>query len=158
MMLPVPEPIQKRNAVSGAMRVICFGRFSMIRAAIATIQSMPPAACMRAAVVTTARMIATAAAGGSPGASPKMKTSTNVPRPPQSPTPTPPARVPMTMAPTTTRASRTKLTLMASPSVRWGAVHDVEHCVSSAEATGAYASRRFACASVIFGPRVSAAS
>ena len=119
MMLPVPEPMQKRNAVSGAIKVICLGRFSMIRAAIATIQSIPPAACMRAAVVTTARMIATAAAGGSPGASPKMKTSTNVPRPPQSPTPTPPARVPMTMAPTTTRASRTKLTLMASPSVRW---------------------------------------
>ena len=67
MMLPVPEPTQKRNAVSGAIRVICFGRFSMIPAATDTIQSMPPAACIIAAAVTTARMIASAAAGGSPG-------------------------------------------------------------------------------------------
>src|SRR6188508_2073807 len=119
MMLLVPAPIENRNAVIGAMNVICFGRFSITPAATATIQSIPPAACIIAAEVTTARMMATAAAGGSPGASPKMKTRTNVPSPPQSPTPTPPARVPMTMAPTTTRASRTKLTLMASPSRWW---------------------------------------
>src|SRR5688572_27658912 len=35
-----------------------------------------------------------------------MKTSTNVPSPPQRPTPTPPALVPITMAPSTTSASR----------------------------------------------------
>ena len=94
MMLLVPAPMENANAVSGAIRVICFGRFSMIFAATATIQSMPPAACIIAAEVTTARMIASAAAGGSPGASPKTKTRTKVPRPPQRPTPTPPARCP----------------------------------------------------------------
>ena len=99
MMLLVPAPMEKRKAVRGAISVICFGRFSMTPAATETIQSMPPAACIIAADVTTARMIARAAAGGSPGGSRKMKTSTKVPRPPQSPTPTPPARVPMTIAP-----------------------------------------------------------
>src|SRR6478752_4604129 len=113
MMLLVPAPIEKRKAVSGAMRVICLGRFSMTFAATETIQSMPPAACIMAAEVTTARMIASAAAGGSPGGSRKTKTSTKVPRPPQRPTPTPPARVPMTIAPSTTSASSTKLTLMS---------------------------------------------
>ena len=116
MMLLVPAPIENTNAVSGAIRVICFGRFSMTLAATATIQSMPPAACIIAAEVTTARMIASAAAGGSPGASPKTKTSTKVPRPPHRPTPTPPARVPMTIAPRTTSASSTKLTLISLPS------------------------------------------
>ena len=116
MMLLVPAPMENRNAVSGAIRVICLGRFSMTLAATATIQSTPPAACIMAAVVTTARMMAMAAAGGSPGASPKTNTRTKVPRPPHRPTPTPPARVPMTMAPRTTSASRTKLTLMSFPS------------------------------------------
>ena len=116
MMLLVPAPMENKNAVKGAIRVICLGRLSMTLAAIATIQSTPPAACIMAAVVTTARMMASAAAGGSPGASPKMKTRTNVPRPPHRPTPTPPARVPMTIAPRTTIASRTKLTVMSFPS------------------------------------------
>src|SRR6478609_3741259 len=116
MMLLVPAPMEKRNAVSGAMRVICLGRFSMTFAATETIQSMPPAACIMAAEVTTARMIASAAAGGSPGGSRKTKTRTKTPRPPQRPTPTPPARVPMTIAPSTTSASSTKLTLMSNPS------------------------------------------
>src|SRR6478609_2837846 len=120
MMLLVPAPIEKRKAVSGAMRVICLGRFSMTPAATDTIQSIPPAACIMAAEVTTARMIARAAAGGSPGGSRKTKTSTNVPSPPQRPTPTPPARVPMTIAPSTTSASSTKLTLISIPSRRWG--------------------------------------
>ena len=62
-MLPVPAPTQNANAVSGAIRVICFGRLSITFAATNTIQSMPPAACISAAVVTTARMIATAADG-----------------------------------------------------------------------------------------------
>ena len=57
-MLLVPAPMENRNAVSGAIRVICFGRFSMTLAATATIQSTPPAACIMAAEVTTARMIA----------------------------------------------------------------------------------------------------
>src|SRR5918993_1123748 len=90
MMLPVPEPTQNRNVVRGAMTVICLGRFSITRAATATIQSIPPAACINAAVVTTARMMAMAAAGGSPGASPKMKTRMKVPYPPPNPPPTPP--------------------------------------------------------------------
>src|SRR5215203_2993744 len=115
MMLLVPAPIENMNAVNGAMSVICLGCFSMTRAATDTIQSMPPAACIIAAVVTTARMMASAAAGGSPGASPKMKTSTKVPRPPHRPTPTPPARVPMTMAPRTTTASSTNDTLISFP-------------------------------------------
>ena len=46
----------------------------MIPAATFTIQSIPPAACISEAAVTTARMIATAAAGGAPGASRKTKT------------------------------------------------------------------------------------
>src|SRR4051794_39167258 len=115
MMLLVPAPTEKMKAVNGAMRVICFGRFSMTPAATETIQSMPPAACIMEAAVTTARMIAIAAAGGSPGTSPKTKTSTNVPRPPHRPTPTPPALVPITMAPRTTRASSTNETLMSLP-------------------------------------------
>src|SRR4051794_951750 len=115
MMLLVPAPTEKMKAVNGAMRVICFGRFSMTPAATETIQSMPPAACIMEAAVTTARMIAIAAAGGSPGTSPKTKTSTNVPRPPHKPTPTPPALVPITIEPRTTRASSTNETLMSHP-------------------------------------------
>ena len=76
---------EQRTRSSGAIRVICLGRLSMTLAAIITIQSMPPAACIMAAAVTTARMIATAPAGGSPGASPKMNTSTKTPAPPQRP-------------------------------------------------------------------------
>ena len=85
-MLLVPAPMENPNAVSGAISVICLGRLSITRAAIITIQSMPPAACIIAAAVTTARMIATAVAGGSPGASWNTKTSTPTPRPPHSPT------------------------------------------------------------------------
>jgi hypothetical protein len=53
MMFPVPEPTQKANAVRGAMTVICLGWLSITRAAMATIQSMPPAACISEAAVTT---------------------------------------------------------------------------------------------------------
>ena len=113
----MPAPTEKRKAVSGAIRVICFGRLSMILAATSTIQSIPPAACIMAAAVTTARMMAMAPPGGSPGASWKMKTSTNTPRPPHRPTPMPLTRVPIRMHTRTTSASSTNLTAsMPGPS------------------------------------------
>ena len=160
MMLLVPAPIENRNAVNGAMTVICLGRLSMTLAAIATIQSTPPAACIMAAEVTTARMMASAAAGGSPGASPKMNTRTNVPRPPHRPTPTPPARVPMTIAPRTTSASRTKLTVMSFPSfLRFAPSGQVvSHCTSARASTTAQASATSSLASSRRGRAASRAS
>src|SRR5436190_12692974 len=108
-MLLVPAPTENRKAVSGARRLICFGCLEMMPAATFTIQSMPPAACISDADVTTARMMKIAEIGGSPGFSWKMNTSTVTPRPPHTPTPIPPARVPIRIAARTTTASRTNL-------------------------------------------------
>ena len=65
---------------------------------------MPPAACIAAAAEITATMISIALIGGSPGSSPKRKTRTSVPTPPQSPSPMPPERTPRAMKPITTSA------------------------------------------------------
>ena len=81
-----------------------------------TSQSMPPAACIAPAAVTTARMMSMALPGMEPGAMPKMKTRMNTPRPPQMPRPMPPVRTPMMMQTATTRNSRMNETVsMASP-------------------------------------------
>ena len=53
----------------------------------------------------TAMMINIALIGGSPGSSPKPKTRTTVPTPPQSPSPIPPDRTPRAMKPMTTSPS-----------------------------------------------------
>ena len=50
-------------------------------------------------------MISIALTGGSPGSSPKTKTRTSVPTPPQRPRPMPPERTPSAMNPMTTRPS-----------------------------------------------------
>ena len=107
MMLLVPAPTEKTNAVSGASSVICLGCFAMIPAATVTIQSMPPAACISEAAVTTARMIEHRRDRRLTRRFLEDEDEDGTPRPPQSPTPTPPARVPITIAPRTTRASRT---------------------------------------------------
>ena len=70
-MLPVPAPRQNTNDISGASSVTCFGWLRIALAAIATIQSMPPATCIVAAARITARMIRIASIGGEPGSSPK---------------------------------------------------------------------------------------
>ena len=66
---------------------------------------MPPAACIAADAEITAMMISIALTGGSPGSSPKPKTRTSVPTPPQSPRPIPPERTPRAMKPITTSPS-----------------------------------------------------
>ena len=91
--------------MNGAMIVTCLGCLTIALAAMTTIQSMPPATCIVAAAKITDRMIRIASTGGEPGSSPNPNTKTVTPTPPQMPRATPLDFVPMTMAPTTTRAS-----------------------------------------------------
>ena len=65
--LLVPAPTEKRNAISGAINVICLGWFSMAFAATDTIQSIPPETCISPAVTTTEMMMSMASTGALPG-------------------------------------------------------------------------------------------
>ena len=117
-MLLVPAPTTNAYETRGAMRVISRGRFRMSFAATWTSQSIPPAACMAPAAVTTARMMSMALPGTEPGGSPKMNIRTKTPTPPQMPRPMPPIRTPMMRQTTTTRNSRINVTVStASPPV-----------------------------------------
>ena len=96
-MLLVPAPTVKTKLTSGAMIVICFGLLWMMREAIFTRKSVPPAACIAAAAEITAMMISMALIGGSPGGSLRTKAKNSTPTPPQRPSPIPPERTPRKM-------------------------------------------------------------
>ena len=109
-MLDVPAPTVKRNETSGATKVMRLGLAWMIRDAISTSQSIPPAACIAADAVMTAMMMKKASTGGDPGSNWKTNTRTAVPAAPHRPSPMPPIRTPRKMAPRTTIPSRTTAT------------------------------------------------
>lgn len=81
-MFPVPAPRQNRNDMNGAMIVTRFGRFRIALAAIATIQSIPPATCIVAAARMTDKMMRIASIGGVPGATWNPNTRMPTPTPP----------------------------------------------------------------------------
>ena len=66
-MFDVPAPTVNTNETNGATNVIRLGFAWMIREAITTSQSIPPAACIAADAVMTAMMMKNASTGGDPG-------------------------------------------------------------------------------------------
>src|SRR6478609_8534260 len=105
-MFEVPAPTVKTNETKGATSVMRRGLAWMMREAILTSQSMPPAACIAADAVMTAMMMKKASTGGDPGSSWKPNTRMAVPAAPHKPRPIPPIRTPRKMAPRTTIAWR----------------------------------------------------
>ena len=79
----------KLQVVSGATIVTYFGLARMMRSAMLTRKSMPPAASITLAAMMTARMISITSIGGDVGATSKTTTSTSRPTAPQRPRPTP---------------------------------------------------------------------
>ena len=88
-MCPVPARKVKLHVVSGATIVTYLGLARMIRSAIRTRKSMPPAASMTEAAMITARMISITSTGGDVGSTPKTATSASSPTAPHRPRPTP---------------------------------------------------------------------
>ena len=88
-MWPVPATKVKLHVVSGATIVTYFGFARMMRSAMRTRKSMPPAASITEAAMITARMISITSIGGEVGFTPNATTSTSSPTAPQSPSPTP---------------------------------------------------------------------
>ena len=104
MMLLVPAPTENSERGQGCDEGDLLRVLPMNRAAIATIQSMPPAACISAAAVTTARMMAIAAPGARPAPRRRRRPGRRC-RPAPQADPDPAGRVPMTMAMMTTAPS-----------------------------------------------------
>ena len=88
-MCPVPATKVKLQVVSGATMVTYFGLARMMRSAMRTRKSMPPAASITDAAMITARMISITSIGGEVGLTPKPTTSTSRPTAPHRPRPTP---------------------------------------------------------------------
>ena len=88
-MCPVPARKVKVHVVSGATIVTYFGLARMMRSAIRTRKSMPPAASITDAAMITARMISITSIGGDVGFTPNATISTSRPTAPHSPRPTP---------------------------------------------------------------------
>ncbi len=107
LMVCVPATNVKLHVVSGATMVTYFGLARMIRSAIRTRKSMPPAASITEAAMITARMISITSTGGDAGATPKPATSPSRPTAPHRPRPTPEKRAPIQMAASTTTNCRT---------------------------------------------------
>src|SRR5664279_5642510 len=105
-MWPVPERNVNVHVVSGATIVTYFGLARMMRSAMRTRKSMPPAASITDAAMITARMISITSIGGDVGLIPNATTSTSSPTAPHSPRPTPLYRAPIQMAASTTMNCR----------------------------------------------------
>ena len=88
-MCPVPATNVKVHVVSGATIVTYFGLARMMRSAMRTRKSMPPAASITDAAMMTARMISITSIGGDVGLTPNATTSTSRPTAPHRPRPTP---------------------------------------------------------------------
>ena len=88
-MCPVPATKVKLQVVSGATIVTYFGLARMMRSAMRTRKSMPPAASITDAAMITARMISITSIGGDVGLTPNAATSTSRPTAPHRPRPTP---------------------------------------------------------------------
>ena len=88
-MCPVPARNVKLHVVSGATIVTYFGLARMMRSAMRTRKSMPPAASITEAAMITARMISITSIGGEVGLTPNATTSTSSPTAPHRPRPTP---------------------------------------------------------------------
>ena len=88
-MWPVPATNVKVQVVSGATIVTYFGLARMMRSAMRTRKSMPPAASITDAAMMTARMISITSIGGEVGLTPNATTSTSRPTAPHRPRPTP---------------------------------------------------------------------
>ncbi len=88
-MWPVPATNVKLHVVSGATMVTYFGFARMIRSAIRTRKSIPPAASITEAAMMTARMISITSIGGDVGLTPKATTRISRPTAPHRPRPTP---------------------------------------------------------------------
>ena len=69
-MWPVPATKVKLQVVSGATIVTYFGLARMMRSAMRTRKSMPPAASITEAAMMTARMISITSIGGEVGVTP----------------------------------------------------------------------------------------
>ena len=111
-MWPVPARNVKVHVVSGATIVTYFGLARMIRSAMRTRKSMPPAASITDAAMMTARMMSITSIGGDVGLTPKTATSTSSPTAPHRPSPTPEKRAPIQMAASTTTNCRTMESVM----------------------------------------------
>lgn len=79
----MPEKNVRKKPTSGAMIDTYFGFDRMMRAAIRTRKSRPPAASMQAADMQTAMMISITSTGGAVGVTPKITARSTSPRPPQ---------------------------------------------------------------------------
>ena len=106
-MWPVPARKVNVQVVSGATIVTYLGLARMMRSAIPTRKSMPPAASMTEAAMITARMISMTSIGGDVGVMPKAPISTIRPTAPQRPRPMPEDRAPIQMAASTTKNCKT---------------------------------------------------
>ena len=88
-MCPVPATNVKLQVISGATIVTYFGFLRMMRSAIRTRKSIPPAASITEAAMMTARMISITSTGGEVGVTPNATTRTSSPTAPHKPRPTP---------------------------------------------------------------------
>ncbi len=88
-MWPVPATKVKLHVVSGATIVTYLGFARMMRSAMLTRKSMPPAASITLAAMMTARMISITSIGGEVGAMPNATTRISRPTAPHRPRPTP---------------------------------------------------------------------
>ena len=70
-MFAVPAKKEKNHVTRGAMKTMRLGFARIIRSAILTMQSIPPAACIVEAAVTTAKIIRITSTGAPVGRSPK---------------------------------------------------------------------------------------
>ncbi len=70
-MFAVPAKKEKNQVTNGAINTILFGFARMIRSAIRTIKSIPPAACIADAAMTTAKIIRITSTGAPVGLNPK---------------------------------------------------------------------------------------
>ena len=114
-MWPVPATNVKLQVVSGATIVTYFGLARMMRSAMRTRKSMPPAASITEAAMMTARMISITSTGGEVGFTPNATTRTSSPTAPQRPRPTPLERAPIQMAASTTTNCSTIEIVMPFP-------------------------------------------
>jgi hypothetical protein len=85
----VPATKVKVQVVSGATMVTYFGLARMMRSAIRTRKSMPPAASITDAAMITAMMMSITSIGGEVGLTPNTTISTKRPTAPHRPRPTP---------------------------------------------------------------------
>src|SRR5512139_1092162 len=106
-MCPVPARNVNVQVVRGATMVTYFGLARMMRSAMRTRKSMPPAASITDAAMITARMISITSTGGDVGLTPNATISTKRPTAPHRPRPTPDERAPIQIAASTTANCRT---------------------------------------------------